>query len=1348
MQNNVNLAPGCSTSGQHKCEMCPSQFPLKEDLIVHQLLFHSYSTSQLADKDGGMNIQRRPIHHPAEVRSATHPSSFPSPGLTNYQSSWGHNARTYPSPSVRSPNLPYSAHNFGFAASRDRQVQATVNLVHGSQGTGQYKCDRCSCQFQVREDLVVHQILCHQANPAMPYQRPPSVETQRVPTSVENQPSIPPRHPPTDMGLGYRDTRNPYYFGSGFAYVPGSYPKEGYGPAGMGNINTVMAPPPPLPPPPAPSHSPGVNNFAGRSNVSPVTSHHELTHMDHSMPVYTGSGPLGHPPEALDLSYSESDFQKHPDPPARRLINPGRPHPNLPYQERTYQQDNEAIARSNMNSGKGYGLTYVHVNITEDTDNSGRSNVSPLGEHHLSNQQRAMAAGHMNQEKEQEHEMQMERPVLQLIGEQRTQNMTNERDQSVINHRADILAPHRGGDMTATTQRHNDIAIATQRHHHHHHHHHHNMEATHPGSTSNVPREQQQINMNIPNNNNMPKPVDVSIPYKHRNRDDSNFATSHRKHHEVSNEHESGKHKKKKSKNKHHSKSQDHWNSRVPPAQEVAMKKTPNSSVAHQGSSKKHKRSHSVEKQPLQKVVPPVTQSIASKNVYQSRTIPPTTTTSVTSGNVTQMQGGKQMHVSTDPRKRWQNFQQKQPPPQMQGSTVKQAAVSEKDQGVTKDVKVEAEKRKSPETVQAVIEEKLKNKEDSVDLAKGEGTGPHKCEKCGSGFRMKADLDMHLLVFHSLKKPTEPISKLKPKTPDQMEKIKQTTMKKTVDDILRMLPNKKKTGGVKGEVKVVSVSYRCQTCDVSFMTIVGLEEHQYVNHKCRTCEFIFDNKEQLQRHKIIAHMCGQCGHYFQKNESRKDHPCQDNVCTICGEILESREKLLEHNAENHKCSGCRASFLHKSDLEKHRLDKHGHRCDICGYHFKWKEGLKQHILSSHGMKCVTCKARFTTKEELDEHVMENHKCNICSLFFKTAESLQKHKDFIHICQMCGKVFKERDKLTKHQYESHRCSLCNEMFKLKTELEQHRKTIHKCCFCGVLFDSKQIQDNHPCETYKCPCGANYETEDELELHSENNHFCTYCDTFFLMKDEFRIHRSTNHRCGICDAHYIQKANLDKHKESDHKCKKCGAKPDFEKKDPSVCSCGENFKNGIIQGCQPSADAVKVNSNGTEAPALKEDEAADKLSAKTELQLEGPTTATISKTDPALAPLSVVIKEKIYCGDEEISKECEFCDKLFPDGKELEKHLKICPDKILRTHLIATRTAAGLKENSIVKANNSRTLPVIKLSCSHGELEFSSREAMEKHMRELHPGYAKTDGVEAPERKIKDEDEQGGDNKGEN
>ncbi|XP_072049070.1 uncharacterized protein [Amphiura filiformis] len=1355
MQNNVNLAPGCSTSGQYKCEICPSQFPLKEDLIVHQLLFHSYSNPKLTDNEATMNIQRRQIHHPAEVRSANHPGTFSAPALSTYQSSWSHNTRTYPSTSMRSPNLPYSPHNFGFA-NRDRQVQATVNLVHGSQGSGQYKCDRCSCQFQVREDMVVHQLLCHPTtNPALQqYQRP--VESPRVPTTVESQP-LQSRHPAaSEIPLGYRDTRNPYYFGTGFAYVPGSYPgpKEGYSSA-MTNVNHVMPPPPP-------PHSPVQSNFVGRSSaVSPATSHDIAHSIEHNIPHYSASGNIGHP-EVLDLSYSDSGFPKHPDTSGRGNITQMRGPAVLPYQERSYSRDDENLSRNPVHPGKGYGLTYVHVNISEDENLPGRSNVSPLQEHHLSNEHRSLqAAPHNISHQEKEPEMEEEHPILQLIGEQRPRtSVANDRDLSVINRR-EITDP--------------------------------------PRSSMGMAREMQDSRVGASLANTMPG-GSMSMPLAHREREETRHVTDHARPQEMIGGRETDIFSKSKSKSSHHGHVPDYHSGKKHVTQEHRVKK-----------SKKHKKNRSEKHSHHHKSLPTSAAPTGIRKAIDFGTIPPTTTssfsnrthasygtnyrnvsashgTSVTMSSVsnrmstsannrTPMSGSNAAHVRSNivsGKQQHANVQKTQPRPQtMQPNRVNQRPQPIGPLSIQNKTSMPSDKgapekdsksgEKTPVSSNEKLLKALTKKEESVDvdLAKGEGTGQHKCGKCGSGFHVRADLDMHLLLFHSLKKkvPQHPMMKFREKTADEKEKIKQTNMKRAVDDILSMLPSKRKTG-VKGDVKVVSVSYRCQTCDTSFLTLVGLEEHQYVNHKCRTCEFTFDDKEQLQRHKIIAHMCGICGHYFKRNESRKDHPCEENLCTICGERVKSKEELLEHNAENHKCSGCRASFLHKSDLIKHRLDKHGHRCEVCGYHFKWKEGLKQHMLSSHGMKCVTCKARFTLKEELEVHIMENHKCDICSLFFKTAASLQKHKEFIHICNIYGNIPKERDKLTKHQYDTHKCGLCNEIFKLPADLDQHRRTIHKCCFCGVVFDSKQLQDNHPCETYKCPCGANYETEDELELHSENNHFCTYCDTFFLMKDEFYTHRSTNHRCAICEAHYTSKVNLDKHKETDHKCKKCGANPDYDKKDPNICKCGEKFGKGDDKECQPSvrqdAEPGKADVNTSASVVTNGD---GKLltetapNSKSEVDLKNNINSVTA--DSASAPISVVIKEKTYKynreGDEQIEYPCEFCNLAFPDNRRLRAHERACPlNNLMEQKLMqdAARLAAQnysniaannvsthkatikseTTENDVKKSEPENVLSLLDASknimdsfdCVLCSMTFDCQEDLDGHVRDLHLG----------------------------
>ena len=1320
MQGNVNLAPGCSISGQHKCDVCPSQFPLKEDLIVHQLLFHSFTgakppTSCAIDVEGALHHPRRLHPHLAtDVRSLNPPVPHyhhHTQGLTDNitQNTWtGHNSRIYPpTPSIRPSSLPYPPHHsFGYA-DRPHHHDSTVDLVHGTQASGQYKCDRCGCQFTVREDLTVHHLLYHNTNPTTPasYQTPIG-NPRHLQTGVNNDSpnflSLPGgRHLQSALLSGSTpygtSERNPHHFGSGFAQMQSGFPGTASREYSSSNVSHVQ------------EHGRGIGG-EGQSNV----------------PSMYGRETTSSHLKALDLTYSDSTTYSKELHDARRNYTAPSP---LQVSAAAYSDNKQRTYSSNV-AHTSSNVSTVH-NVSVDR----RLQPVSKGQDSMQSNEQGRHTGLVSNRVNHlpsDGDMGTNHRRLSSTNEQSILH-PHSQDHARTNHETALMHDHQGNfppnqdSRLIQNQRvhlpsHQDCRLSgnqtTQR------------DYVMPSYSSNHLATNQEAPPGIDSNPNRAIDQNASLSHHHGNQSTQLASTNHSSgdvSHKLPNYNQSTQASSIASGRNRQSIQDQHDHPNVHKESVVANKtsqekttdvisgvKTPSSCttqvngpiypIKHADNGKQCNQIHHDGASQNSQQCKPQQGQFSPKNVNQSSTKPPV---SVQGKPFFFLQENNSTHQSSS----------------IQKSTSQSRMAANRMGPITNKLTDDIATNKKTEKVT----EKVKGQED-VNLATGQSSGQHKCVKCGSGFQVKADLGMHLIVFHSTKKPNlndeqikqnQDLAKtqakqksieanLKQKVDDILrllpgdhktktskgnivksteQKPPDSSLKRTVDDILKMLPVKRRTGGSGGSVtkddvtvRQVNVRFRCQICDIKFLTLVGFEEHRYTDHKCRTCETTFPNKEQLQRHKIIAHMCGACGHYFAKNESRKDHPCQDDICTICGERAESKDALRDHMTENHKCSGCRATFLRKTDLDKHRLEKHGHRCRICGYHFKWKDGLKQHMLMSHGLKCVTCKKRFKMKEDLDKHVLDNHKCDICGLFFKTSESLRKHKNFIHVCGVCGEVFKEREALSAHEYDKHKCSLCNEVFTSQQDLVLHRDSIHKCCFCAMKFDTKQEQDSHPCETYKCPCGANYPTEDELEAHSNGNHYCSYCDTFFLMKKEFANHRKTSHLCPLCDALFIFKANLDKHKETSHECIKCGNAPDYSGEEtPTSCVCGGDFMKFKTESdddkeCQPSVD----QNDSILKLALGAKDKHDTLKDSKECQ-------------PCADPIDT-------------TNSCKNCPATFPDAPRLQQHEKSC------------------------MASQTNDLPILQgfatdipgvLSCHLCEQQFEDRGPLTRHLRETHP-----------------------------
>uniref|UniRef100_K1RWU2 C2H2-type domain-containing protein n=1 Tax=Magallana gigas TaxID=29159 RepID=K1RWU2_MAGGI len=108
---------------------------------------------------------------------------------------------------------------------------------------------------------------------------------------------------------------------------------------------------------------------------------------------------------------------------------------------------------------------------------------------------------------------------------------------------------------------------------------------------------------------------------------------------------------------------------------------------------------------------------------------------------------------------------------------------------------------------------------------------------------------------------------------------------------------------------------------------------------CEVCGKMFSSKQGMQEHKISEHTkeykfkCGQCEKDFLSRTRFKSH------------------LLLHLNEKPFACNKCTKAYVHKKDLQKHKLVQHDEgekfKCDDCNSFFSYKSTLKRHIEAKH-----------------------------------------------------------------------------------------------------------------------------------------------------------------------------------------------------------------------------------------------------------------------------------------------------------------------------------------------------------------------------------------------------------------
>ncbi|XP_001863404.2 zinc finger protein 43 [Culex quinquefasciatus] len=242
-------------------------------------------------------------------------------------------------------------------------------------------------------------------------------------------------------------------------------------------------------------------------------------------------------------------------------------------------------------------------------------------------------------------------------------------------------------------------------------------------------------------------------------------------------------------------------------------------------------------------------------------------------------------------------------------------------------------------------------------------------------------------------------------------------------------------------------AFRCEVCNKSFTESDGLEKHNKWVHtpdsekpfKCEICDAAF-YKDYLLRNHMKYHISME-----QKIFNCKD--CDKSFGTAV--LLRAHQQNIHGAASSWVCDICAKGFVHKSQLETHRLSHS-------------EEGA-----ASLKKQCERCKKWLKNKDTYTNHLKRclaggPVTCDICGKEAVNELALASHKRFNHedkpafACSYCGKQFKRLLRLKEHE-ANHRgellysCPYCPRQCNSSSNMYTHKKVAHPELWAAKVAD---------------------------------------------------------------------------------------------------------------------------------------------------------------------------------------------------------------------------------------------------------------------------------------------------------
>ncbi|XP_052567363.1 zinc finger protein 271-like isoform X2 [Culex pipiens pallens] len=273
---------------------------------------------------------------------------------------------------------------------------------------------------------------------------------------------------------------------------------------------------------------------------------------------------------------------------------------------------------------------------------------------------------------------------------------------------------------------------------------------------------------------------------------------------------------------------------------------------------------------------------------------------------------------------------------------------------------------------------------------------------------------------------------------------------------------------------------------------------------------------------------------------------------VCDELVIKLEKLDYTKLVNsegrptYRCEECGKSYQLKHNLKAHNEKVHGiteepgdganiRTCKHCGQKLKSWQSLVKHLKFFHAgsvdesqfVKCPLCPAKFLNQEDLDGHVCT--KRDVC-------EREPRERSFK--CDLCRKTYSFLLHLEAHysvhpECQNFKCDHCSNGFYNERELNKHKKNVHEPVVKPAVTKIRPFKSKYknPFPRTECEqCGQTFAYRYRLALHRVKEHGSTEIPVANRPVPKTTFPR--NFPCDQCDKSYHLQTNLTIHKAKVH------------------------------------------------------------------------------------------------------------------------------------------------------------------------------------------------------------------------